>query len=249
MNQNYIAVGIFDTHYQKVANIMPTPTYIDFRTGRDHYKHILIYVIDGYITSHNQYRWISNIKLGMKQFIFVPFDFIDDVHVCSTVNVQGSAYTIDELSRAFKAPVTMYPKIMYPPTKKDLYRHLCWYGKRLIHKQVFTYEAMVSAALLMNKKLHDKYSTKDLHKKVLGAYTWLNENIDGFQVQLTPEALKQAHSKGQQITKAIQRERTKQLIDDAIATGNYIKPNGKVNQSKLAKDLGLNRSTIVRHLK
>jgi len=39
------------------------------------------------------------------------------------------------------------------------------------------------------------------------------------------------------------------VIDEAIATGNYFKSNGKVNQSKLAKALNLNRSTIIRHLK
>ena len=248
LTQNYIAVGINDEHLSKVSNILPTASHIDYLMGRDYYTHIFIYVIDGYITSYNQYRWVSNIKLGIKDFIFVPFDFIADVHVTNNTVITNTIYTIAELSKAFKAPVIIYPKIMYPPTKKQLYRHLCWYGKRLIHKQVFTYEALVSAALLMNKKLSDKHSNKDLHKKVLGAYMWLIENIDGFKVGLSGDELKQAHSNGQQITKAIQRERTKHLIDDAIATGNYLKVNGKVNQSQLANDLGLNRSTVIRYL-
>ncbi len=248
LTQNYIAIGIKDEHLSKVSKLLPTPTHTDWITGRDYYKHIFVYVLDGYITSHNQYRWISNIKLGIKAFIFVPFDFIDDLRISSHADITHSVYTINELSRAFKAQIIYYPKIMYPPTKKHLYRHLCWYGKRLIHQQVFTHEALISGALLMNKKLTDKYSNKDLHKQVLGAYIWLVENIDGFKVGLSGDELKQAHSKGQQITKAIQRERTKHLIDEAIATGNYNKPNGKVNQSQLANDLGLNRSTIIRHL-
>jgi hypothetical protein len=247
--QNYIAIGIKDEHLNKVSKLLPAPTHTDWVTGRDYYKHIFVYVLDGYITSHNQYRWISNIKLGIKAFIFVPFDFVDDLQISNRADITNTVYTIAELSKAFKAPVIIYPKIMYPPTKKQLYRHLCWYGKRLIHKQVFTHEALISAGLLMNKKLSDKYSNKDLHKKVLGAYMWLVENIDGFEVGLSDDKLKQAHSKGAIAKNNNQSKQTKQLIDEAIATGNYFKSNGKVKQSKLAKALNLNRSTIIRHLK
>jgi len=248
LTQNYIAIGIKDEHLSKVSNILPTASHIDYLMARDYYTHIFIYVIDGYITSYNQYRWVSNIKLGIKAFIFVPFDFVDDVHVTNNTVITNTIYTITELSKAFKAPVIIYPKIMYPPTKKDIYRRLCWYGKRLIHKQVFTYEALISAGLLMNKKLSDKHSNKDLHKKVLGAYMWLIENIDGFKVELSGDELKQAHAKGANTKNNNQSQQTKQLINDAIATGNYLKANGKVNQSQLANDLGLNRSTIIRHL-
>ena len=248
LGNSYIAIGIKDEHLSKVSKLLPTPTHKDWVQGRDYYKHIFVYVIDGYITSHNQYRWISNIKLGIKAFIFVPFNFIDDLHISNNADITHSIYTIKELSQAFKAPIIYYPKIMYPSTKKDVYKHLCWHGKRLIHQQVFTHEALIRAALLMNEKLTDKLSNKDLHKKALGAYVWLVENIDGFEVGLSVDELKQAHSKGAATKNQNQAQHTKQLVDEAIATGDYFKPNGSVNKTKLAKALNMYRRTLDKYV-
>jgi len=235
--------------YSKVKSLLPTPSYTDVLFSYQDQKIILVYVIEGHITSHNQYRWISNIKLGIKNFIFVPLDFINEFCITDTTDITNNIYTINELSKAFKAPVIIYPKIMYPSAKQDLYKHLCWYGARLIHQRVFTYEALISVGLLMNKKLSDKYSSNDLHKKVLGAYMWLVENMDGFKVGLDEVQLEQAHSKGATITNAIQTQNTKQLINEAIETGKYTKPNGKVNQTALAKALNLHRNTLAKYLK
>ncbi len=248
MQQSFIGIVVAKGDYSKVKGLLAVPSYKDTLLSYQGQRLILIYAIEGFITSPSQYRWISNIKLGLQKFLFVPFDFVNEFYIADTTVITNTVYTISELSQAFNAPKIMYPKIMYPPTKKLLYRHLCWYGARLIHKQVFTHEALVSAALFMNKKLTDKHSNKDLHKKTLGAYMWLVKNIDGFKVGLTPEKLKAAHSKGALTKNSNQSLSTKQLIDQALATGDYTKANGKPNKAKLAKALNLHRNTIARHL-
>ena len=142
----------------------------------------------------------------------------------------------------------MYPKVMYPATKQDVYRCLCWYGKRLVHQKCFTKEAMTATALLMNSKLKDKYSNKDLHKKAIGAYMFIGENREKFSIKLDEVQLKEAHSKGGQIRKVQRVQQTKERIDQLLKSGDFIKPNGKVNLSSLAKAMKMNRETVAKYV-
>lgn len=137
---------------------------------------------------------------------------------------------------------------MYPSTKKEIYKHLCWYGQRLIHQRAFTKEIMIATALLMNKKLDDKFQDKELHKKVLGAYIWLFENMHKFKVKLDKVQLKEAHSKGGKVRKANQAQKTKERIDQLLKSDNFLKPNGKVNISLLARYMNMNRKTVAKYM-
>lgn len=230
--------------FMKVQGLLPTPSYSDTLSTYNNQKIILIYVIEGYIISPNQYRWISNIKLGLQNYLCVPFKFEEDFTINDDTKVTGIIYDVKTLSRAFQAPIIIYPKIMYPATKKELYKCLCWCGARLMHQECFTKEAMTATALLMNKKLDDRYQDKELHKKVLGACMFINENRDNFSVRLDEVQLKEARSRGASVKNANQTQKTKQKIDEAIATGNYFKANGKVNKTFLAKALNIHRRTL-----
>ncbi len=244
LHRPFIGISIYQDDYSKTKGLLPAPSYADTLHSRYTQKIILIYAIEGHIASHSQYRWISNIKLGLQKFLCVPFGFVEEFHITDTTEITSNIYTIDELSKAFKAPLITYPKIMYPSIKQELYRRLCWYGKRLIHQEVFTKEVMISTALLMNSKLKDKYSNKDLHKKVLGAYIFMEQNRDKFSVRLDKKQLEEAHSKGA-ITKNLnQAQKTKEKIDQLLQSGDFIKPNGKVNLSLLAKSMNTTRQTI-----
>ena len=192
LHRPFIGISLYSDDYAKVQNLLPSPSYTDTLHSYYNQKIVLVYAIEGHITSHNQYRWISNIRLGLQKFLCIPFEFEEEFHITDTTEVTNNIYTIDELSKAFKTPLITYPRIMFPATKKDLYRHLCWFGKRLIHQEVFTKEVMISTALLMNSKLKDKYSNKDLHKKVLGAYIFMEQNRDKFSVRLDKKQLEEA---------------------------------------------------------
>ena len=244
----FIGISMYQDDYSKVRGLLPTPSYTDTLHSRYNQKIILIYQLEGYITTHNQYRWISNIKLGLDKYLCVPFTYEDEFSITDTTEVTTALYQIKELSKAFNAPLITYPKIMYPATKKELYKHLCWHGVRLIHQRVFTHEVMTATALLMNSKLKDQYSNRDLHKKVTGVNKWIDENKEGFSVKLEEKQLKEAHSKGAALTNQSQREKTKERIDKLFKDDTYIKPNGKVNLSSLAKAMNMTRQTISKYI-
>ena len=240
---------MYQDDYCKVEGLLPTPSYSDTLHSRYNQKIILVYALEGYITSHSQYRWISNIKLGLVKYLCVPFTYEDEFSITDSTEVTTVVYAIRELSKAFNAHLITYPKIMYPSTKKELYRCLCWYAQRLIHQECFTKEALTATALLMNKKLSDKYSNKDLHKKVLGVIMWVDENREGFSVKLDEVELKKAHVRGAEKTNKKQTAETKAKIFELLKDKVYIKPNGKVNKTLLADDLGMNRRTLDKYLK
>jgi len=248
LHRPYIGITLLDDDYTKVQGLLPTPSYKDTLQAYSYQKIILIYAIEGYITSPSQYRWVSNIKLGLQQYLCVPFEYEEDFTITDHTEATSILYDIKALSLAFKAPIIYYPKIMYPSTKKELYRHLCWYGKRLIHQGYFTKEAMTATALLMNTKLKDKYQAKALHKKALGAYVFINENREAFNTKLDEVQLKKAHAKGAKTKNLNQAKSTKERVQHFLTTGAYTKPNGKVNLTALAKAMNMTRKTIAKYI-
>ncbi|MEA2091247.1 MAG: hypothetical protein U9O83_02645 [Campylobacterota bacterium] len=248
LHRPFIGITLYVDDYIKVKGLLPTPSYTDTLHSYFNKKIILIYVIEGYITSHNQFRWISNIRLGLEQYLCVPFDFEEEFIITEHTEITNSIYQIDELSKAFNAPLIIYPKIMYPSNKKELYKYLCWYGKRLIHQKCFTKEAITSTALLMNEKIDDKYQSKELHKKALGAYIYIDENREGFSIGLDEVQLKEAHSKGAMTKNQNQAEKTKERLQKLLKSGDFIKANGKVNLSLLSKAMNMTRKTVAKYV-
>jgi len=242
LRRPFIGINMYYDDYVKVQGLLPTPSYHNYQ------KIILIYVIEGYTTSPSQYRWISNIKLGLQQYLCVPFTYEEDFAITDQAEATSIVYDIKALSLAFKAPIIYYPKIMYPSTKQELYKHLCWYGKRLIHQECFTQEAIISTALLMNKKLDNKYQNKELHKKALGAYMFITENREKFSIKLEEKELKEAHSKGANTKNLNQAQKTKERVQQLLESGNFTKHNGKVNLSLLAKAMNMNRKTVAKYV-
>ena len=101
---------MYQDDYSKVEGLLPTSSYTDKLYNQHHQKIILIYVLEGYITSHGQYRWISNIKLGLEKYLCVPFTYEDEFSITDSTEVTTALYQIKELSKAFKAPLIIYPK-------------------------------------------------------------------------------------------------------------------------------------------
>jgi len=249
LHRPYIGISLYEDDYAKVKGLLPTPSHTDTLQGYNYQKIILIYVIEGYITSLSQYYWISNIKLGLQQYLCVPFTYEEDFTITDTIEVTGIVYDIKALSLAFKAPVITYPKIMYCQSKKEIYKRLCWYGARLIHQKCFTKEVMIATALKMNKKIQDPLSNRELHRKVTGVTQWIEDNSEGFNVRLDEVELNKAHTKGAEITHQKRRAETEAKIFELLKDDVYIKPNGKANKALLADDLGMNRRTLDKYLK
>ena len=251
----FIGIVLTADGYQKVRGMLPTPSYLSYRYSKAYQAEqtpdiVLIYAIEGYITSPAQYYWISTIKLRLRAFIPVPFDEVDMFHISSDTEINGIAYQLYELSQAFKADPIIYPKPYYPATPKELYRRLIWYGMRAIHQRCFTKECLIATALKMNRSLHQHgYSQKELFKKTEAAYLYLLERNDQWKRRLSKEQLHQIRSAAAKKTAARKRADTQKRIDDLIKSGDYTKPNGKINKAKLSRALGIHRTTLEKYFK
>jgi hypothetical protein len=101
----------------------------------------------------------------------------------------------------------------------------------------------------MNHRLEDKLSLREVHKKALASYKYIHENIESFPEKLNKTELKEAQRKGAKSTNNKQTEETRErIMNELKGNSDYIKPNGKVNKTSLAKALNLNRRTIERYL-
>ena len=249
LNRPYVGISLSTDDYAKVKGLLPTPSYKDTLHSRTTQKTILIYIIEGYITSPKQFKWLSDIKLALKDYLIVEYEDVEEFYLSECSDGNGVTYSLNELHKTFKAEYKRYPNVFYAPNKKGLYRHLLLHGKKLRHSQLFTMEAMTSAALMMNKKLKDKLSIKDLHKKVKGAYKYILENEDNFKEKLTPSELKDAHRRGAIATHKKRSCDTEIKIFDALSSDKYFKSNGEINKTLLATDLNMNRNTIAKYLK
>ena len=249
LNRPSVGISLSTDDYVKVKGLLPTPSYSDVLHGQDSHKTILIYEIDGHIKSPKQYKWLSDIKLGLKVFLFVSFEYVEEFFIHDDTVIHGGKYSLLQLHKAFKIEYRHYPSIYYPANKKSLYRHLVIHGKKLRHQQLFTMEAMTSTALMMNIVLKDKLQTKELHKKVRGAYKYILENQENFREKLTPSELKDAHRRGADLSHKIMAHRTEAIIFRALSNDKYFKSNGEINRSLLASDLNMNRKTIAKYLK
>jgi len=249
LNCYFIGIEVAKSDYPKIEGLLPTPSYQNTLTSHTGHSIVLAYVIEGYITSAKQFKQISDIKLAMREHIIVRYCDVEEFYLSERTIGDGIPYSLQELRKAFRATYRAYPKIYYPPDKKSLYRYLILHGKKLRFEECFTLEALTSSALMMNRALKDPFSIKELHKKTKGAYYFILEHLEKFPKRLEGKDLKAALRKGGQIRKANQASDTQKRITEAIATGDYTKPNGKVNVSKLCSALGINRSTLWRHLK
>lgn len=248
LNRPFVGISIAKDDYGKVAGLLPTPTYKDRRYSHDSEWIHFVYVVDTFHGSSKEYKQLSDIKLGMAKTIFVPVGFLDFFYIHDDTEVNPITYTLTELSRAFRCEYLIYPKILFPHSKKELYRHLTLHGKKLRYKKVFTLEAMTAAALMMNRYLPDKMLDKEVHKKALAAYRYIIENPDNFKEKLSRTQRKEAYAKGAIMTNAKQSHKTKAKIAELLKDDTYIKPNGKPNKTALAKALKLHRKTLDKYL-
>lgn len=244
LNRPFIGISIAKEDYRKVEGLLPKPSYQDILYSHNSIKIELIYEIDTFCYSSKEYKYLSDIKLGMKKFFFVPISFIDDFYILEHTEISGINYSLLELSNAFQCDYITYPKIFFPHSKKELYRHLILHGKKLRHERLFTREAMIATALLMNDHLPNKLIYKEVHKKALGAYQYIMENKENFKEKLSKSQLQKAHSMGGKQRKSTQAQNTKARIEELLKTNEYIKPNGKVNKTALAKALNMYRRIL-----
>jgi len=250
LNRPFIGILLLKHDYEKVKGMLPTPTYKSLSYSHCKTKIELVFVLHGYISSYRQYFWLSNVKLALKEKLFISFDFIEEYSLIGNEECSNCVYSFDELSKAFGDKQVKYTLNAWnPSTNKELYTRLILHGKKLRYRKVLTKEALTGIALYMNRRLKDKLSIREVHKKALASYKYIHENIDNFPQSLEKRELKEAQRKGAKATNSKQSEKTKDRIMNELRGNNsYIKPNGDVNKTSLSRALNLNRRTIERYL-
>ncbi len=251
LNRPFIGISLSRRDYSKITGLLPTPSYTDiFYSSYQEKRIVLIYQIDGVITSSSQFRAVSYLKIALRDLLFVSFEWVDEFGIGEDTNINNLTYRISELSKVFKSAPIRYHKIYYPQTKKDLYKQLIWWGGRLYRNRLYTKEAIISTALEMNSKLSlvDRFSHKELHAKAHAVYNFIPENNDNFKEKLEEVQLKEAHQRGALAKNTNQAKNTKQKIEELIESGDFTKANGKLNKSAIGKALDMDRRTIAKYV-
>ena len=245
MQFNKISLQFLTDDYTKVAYSLPIPTYRKNITKTEHQGYVTItYELKHSITSINQFKWLANIKQSMKEHIKSTFEFVEYLE-SKNQEYTNEKYTFKSLQEHFKSIKTIYPKIYLPTNKKDVYQRLCIYASKLYDNRIFYIELIMFAAIKMNDLLGNPYNYKELINRSKRAYDFVNKSEP--QKKLIGNELKAAFKiggikRGEQ--KKMEQKKNQEQIKKLIESGEYIKPNGKVNISAIAKELSLSRVTV-----
>lgn len=242
LNSAFLALQMAKSDYKKVLGQLPTPSHINELQSIASNHLILIYQLDRSITTAKQFYWLSTIKTAWQKHIFVPFYFVDEVYISEQTQSMGVVYSLKELSKVFKTEFVNYPTIYYPPTKKEIYKRLVWYGMRLQRKGLFNIEIMNATALKMNDVLKDKLSYRETIKKSLGAFLYVLGKIDK---PLHPNEVKARLKDGGKL-RGVQKkdEHAKNVQRVKACLSSHKKANEKPNITAISKELELSRKTV-----
>lgn len=157
----------------------------------------------------------------------------------------GKLYTLTEL-KLFPTDGRAYPVIIRWASNKKTFRSKAFtYAKRLKYEGLLSFASMMGALTVLNSKM----KATEQHK--IRTLERLTNDIlaqsDEWVVKLSKTGLIAHRSdlgqkRGKQLT-AEKEDRIHQ-IKDAVNSGNFVKPSGEINKSKLAEFLGVDRRTI-----
>lgn len=242
LNSAFLALQMAKCDYKKVSGQLPTPSHInELQSIASNYL-ILIYQLDRSVTTSKQFYWLSTIKTAWQKHIFAPFQFVEEVYIGEDTQSTGVVYSLDELSKVFQVDFIDYPKVYYPPSKKEVYRHLVWYGMRLQRKELLNIEIMNATAIRMNEALKDGLSYRETLKKSFGAYLYVLGNVSK---PLHPNEVKERLRDGGKLRglqKKDEHAQNVQRVKECLSL--HVKANKKPNITELAKVLQLSRKTV-----
>ena len=99
---------------------------------------------------------------------------------------------------------------------------------------------------MIAKAILPSHTCKSL--SILATYLFIYQNQEKFNIRLDEVELKEARSKGGKIRKDQRVKNTKERVQELLKSGDFIKPNGKVNLSSLAKAMDMTRKTVAKYV-
>ena len=231
--------------WERWENALPVPS---FKKSLTHYlgeKIQVAYEFKYKPSNSSDWYFIADLQRSyqsiIKGIIFHDNTIIDGEGWEST----GIAYTLTEL-KTFPTDGRSYPVIMRWATTKKTFRSKAFiYAKRLKYEGLLSYASMMGALSAINSKM-----VKSEQQKIRTLERLTNDILkqsDEWAVKLSKEALHCVRSAlGVQRGKQLQEVKQVHInqIKKAVDSGDFMKPNGKINKSKLADYLGIFRHTV-----
>lgn len=241
----YFSFSMGADEWKRWGSALPSPSFKKTLTSQHGQKIQVAYELKYKPIKSGEWYFIADLQRSYRNVINgIRYDdnlIIEGDGWSST----GELYTLSEL-KLFPTDGKAYPVIIKWATTKKTFRGAAFtYAKRLKYEGLLSFASMMGAVTAINAKL----KTTEQHK--LRTLERLTNDIlaqsDGWAVKLSKEGLKAfradlGRQRGEQLT-AKKEERIHQ-IKEAVNSGDFVKPSGEINKSKLANFLGVDRRTV-----
>lgn len=241
----YISLTVPLTEWERWESALPLPSFTKTLSSQSGFKIQVAYGLKYKPTKSNDWYFIADIQRSY-QAIIEGVSFHDNLIIEGDGWVStGTTYTLQEL-KVFPTDERAYPVIIRWATNKKTFRSKAFiYAKRLKYEGLLSYASMMGAVTAINSKM---VKTEQHKSRTLERLT--NDILiksDEWVVKLSKEALTTLKSDlGIQRGKQLQEEKQDRVIQikEVLDSGDFIKPNGQINKSKLADYLRVHRNTI-----
>jgi len=219
------------------AQEFPPPSYLQ-RLNRSNGSQTLLvsYHFTFSPQGANEWQRVAEMKIQMQNRItWIEFQEY------RLSEITGNMYTISELGKYFRTKI-MFPKPQYPRDKKEAYKMLCRYVKRLHYYQLFQFEQLVSISFRFNRYGAASEGPRQTVRRASGAYQMALKHRENWPQKLSSV-------KRYQILRAAAL-RTAEMKRSDLRRGeaNSLRREGK-KLDEIAYLLGISRSTVMRWLK
>lgn len=241
----YISIIMPVTEWKRWGSALPLPSYQRTLTNHTGYKIQIAYELKYKPTKSNDWYFIADIRRSYQAIINGAL-FNDNLIIEGDGwESNATAYTLQEL-KVFPMDERAYPVIIRWATNKKTFRSKAFtYAKRLKYEGLLCYPSMMGALSAMNSKMkkteqHKARTLERLTNDILA-------QSDKWDTKLPKEALRAVRSDlGKQRAEQLQAQKQNRVIQikEAIDKGDFTKPNGEINKTKLADYLNVDRRTI-----
>lgn len=229
------------------GNSIPYPShhYIDTHTMSYYY------FIDGFFHTKKGIEYINDVKA---RFLIT---FKDDIKAISHYKTdKESQYKLKDFGNLKSIAVDIINKVnRYDGTKDFVFWCLKLYAEKIITERgLIQYDTLLDFGYVNFKDdVKDNATLKSKCRSIVKYYIEKDYQLDKYvkkgyskELRMTrAEHIKEVHTKRTENTKNI----IKNFLSGLLAPNYKFKSSGKWNTSKIAKDLKLNRKTVIAHLK
>lgn len=241
----YFAFSMPVDEWRRWEAALPAPSYYRKLTSAEGMKIQIVYELKHRPTTAGDWYALDRLRHSYK-------NVISGATFNDHLVIDGNGWeATGEVFRALQLQVfphddRSYPAIIKWASSKKAFRRVSFiYAKRLKYEGMLTYPAIMAALYALNAKLP---SMDRIKMRILERLTSdILVKSDQWDTKLSKEALRAVRSDlGRQRGEQLQGEKQDRVIQikEAVNNGDFTKPNGEINKSKLADYLRVHRNTV-----